>query len=62
MPEIELGYSSPSEKKEEKEEKGKKNYRCEVKQISNGWLLNESWEEGGNYKSKEEYRKDKPIT
>jgi hypothetical protein len=39
-----------------------KNPRYSIRQISNGWIANKSWQdEKGNYKEEEVYHKENPI-
>ena len=68
---IESGYGMPSLGKETDEEEanedmtknqGKKNYRITARQISNGWICEESWTTAkGEYKSVESFHKENPL-
>lgn len=61
---IQSGYSTPApapEKSESPKQDGKKNYRIEARQISNGWIVRECWNEGDKYQEKESYMEKNPI-
>lgn len=62
---IQIGYKSSYPTKTEKDKSGKKDYSLQVREISNGWVINESWTEGEGekrqYKNKETYTDKNPI-
>ncbi|MCK4776983.1 MAG: hypothetical protein KAS39_01325 [Actinomycetia bacterium] len=57
----------PAKKKVTKEAKsitpgGSGEKTISIREIANGWVINESWQTpGGQYKSKETFTKEKPV-
>lgn len=65
---IKAGYSNPADKKSPSAapKKGAKdNYSMNIRKISNGWLVRESWEEGQgqkrSYKENETFHDKDPM-
>lgn len=66
MIESAYGSNQPAAESESSPKKeGKQNYRMEAREISNGWIVRESWEEGSGdkrqYKDKETYHEENPL-